>query len=87
VYAVIENTPGDILVVNSGLSGEITERVNLHFAVRNGNHLCLHQRLGCYALLLRIPNDEGSKDIDDDSRGGLACVCFSPKVCIGVTQD
>jgi len=63
------------------------EPVDLHFAVRCGNHLCLHRRLGYYALLLRLPNDEGSEGVDDDSRGGLARVCFSPQVCIGVAQN
>jgi hypothetical protein len=63
------------------------EPVDLQLAVGCGNNLCLQCRLGSYALLLRLPNDEGSEGVNDDSRGGLARVCFSLPVCIGVAQD
>jgi hypothetical protein len=61
--------------------------VNLHFAVRCGNHLWLHCGLGYNALLLRLPNDKGSKCVGDDFHGELARVCFSPGVSIGVAYD
>jgi len=83
VEAIIENTPGDASA-NSYLRDEISQPVDLHLAIRRGNHLCLHCRLGYYTLLLRLPNDEGSEGLDEDSQGGLARVCFSPQVCIGV---
>jgi hypothetical protein len=80
------NTPGDVSA-DSNLGDEVSQPVELHFAVRCGNQLCLHCRLGYDALLLRLPNDEGSERVENDSRGGIARVCFFPQICIGVTQD
>ena len=87
VYVVIENTPGDIFACNADLRVEIREPVNLHIAVRCGNHLGLHSGSGYYTLHFRLPNDEGSEGVDDEFQGGFLRVCFSPQVFIGVAQD
>jgi hypothetical protein len=81
------NKPADIFARNYDLRGEIIESVDLQFAIRCGNRLSLYCRVSYYALLLRLPNDDSFEGVDDDCRGGLARVYFTPQVCIGIAQD
>jgi hypothetical protein len=78
--------PGD-LSANSEHGDVVSQPVDLHLAIHCGNHVCLHCRFCFYALLVLLPNDEGSEDVDDDPRGGHAHVCMTPQVCIGVLKD